>query len=130
MIAATFLGGIVGEKAAKLIAPAIPYIIGAALIALAFTLGRCDGVSDERALNKLALERANNAALRIKAAANTIVAAQRLKDAQRLSQASQERTDAIDKAPDSKTGAATQSLGCARWVQQNPGRTDRPPACR
>lgn len=122
-----WLGGIIGPKTAG----AVGYVaIALALIVAAFVLGRCDGMSDERDRNALALQRANNAALRIKAAADELAAAQRLKDAQRLSQASKDRTDAIDKAPESKTGAATRNLNCARWVQQNPGRTDRPPACR
>lgn len=121
------LGGIIGPRAAELVGKVAPYLIGALLIALAFTLGRCDGVSDERARNELALARVNAAALRIKAAADEIAVAQRLKDDRRLTQASQERTDAIDKAPASQTGAATRALNCTRWMQQNPGRAGNPP---
>lgn len=111
------LGGIIGEKAAKLVAPFMPYIIGAALIALAFTLGRCDGVSDERARNEAAVARANAAALRIVNAANEIAAANRILAERKITAQSKDRTDAIEAAPPSRTGAATRALGCVRLRQ-------------
>lgn len=91
------------------------------LLIVAFMLGDCSGASRQKAKDQAALERANAAALRIKAAADEIAAAQRLADAKRLTTVSKERTDAIDKAPGGRTGPATSCLNYTRWVQQNPG---------
>lgn len=96
MIAATFLGGIIGEKAAKLIAPAIPYIIGAALIALAFTLGRCDGVSDERARQRAITAEANEKATTRDAGAKETASEERASDKAAIDAKQKEQVDVLE----------------------------------
>jgi len=96
MIAATFLGSIIGEKAAKLIAPAIPYIIGAVLIALAFTLGRCDGVSDERARQRAITAEANEKATTRDAGAKETASEERATDKAAIDAKQKEQVNVLE----------------------------------
>ncbi|WP_422057692.1 hypothetical protein [Sphingomonas sp.] len=118
---------IIGKHAAELVAPAIPYIIGAALIALAFTLGRCDGVSDERARHALATSKANEKATTRDAGAKETASEERATDKAAIDAKQKEQVDAIQGDNDAavRINAACQRLRAA-------GRSEAalPAACR
>lgn len=121
------LSGIIGPRLAEHLAKALPYIIGAALLALAFTLGRCDGVSDERARQSLATSKANAKATERDSAAKEKAADERLSDAAVIAGKQKDQVDAIkgDNAVAVRLNAACQRLRAA-------GRSaaDLPAACR
>jgi hypothetical protein len=87
---------IMGKRAAEAVAPFMPYIIGAALIALAFTLGRCDGVSDERARQALATSEANEKATTRDAGAKETASEERATDKATIDAKQKEQVDVLE----------------------------------
>lgn len=88
----TPLGGIIGEKAARI----APYVIGALLIVLAFALGRCDGVSDERARMAAEIAKANETVVMLDAEAKERAAEQRAEDVASIEAKRKDQLDAIE----------------------------------
>lgn len=109
------LSAVIGKRAAELVAPAIPYIIGAALIALAFTLGRCDGVSDERARQRAITAKANEKAATRDAGAKETASEERATDKAAIDAKQKEQVDAIQGDNDAavRINAACQRLRAA-----------------
>lgn len=103
--------------------------LAAVLILAAFVLGQCDGRASQRAADRAALDRANAAALRVRDAANDIAAAERLRDQQANTIAQEDRLDAINSAPRSRTGDATHALGCVRLLQASGDDAARAAGC-
>lgn len=91
-------------------------ILAGALVAClaCFLLGQCDGRRTQAAADKLAIERAQTAALRINAAATEIATAQRARDVVTIAIQKQDRDNAIEQAVPSPIGNATSALGCRR----------------
>lgn len=121
------LGGIIGPRPAELVGKALPYIIGAALIALAFTLGRCDGVSDERARQRAITAEANEKATTRNAGAKETASEERATDKAAIDAKQKEQVNAIKGDNDAavRINAACQRLRAA-------GRSEAalPAACR
>lgn len=61
-------------------------------------------------------------------AAKDQAAIERRADDQAITNAQQERQDAIHNAPAGETGPATRALNCQRWMHQHPGAA-RPAGC-
>lgn len=121
------LTAVIGKRAAEFVAPAVPYVIGALLIALAFTLGRCDGVSDERARQRAATAEANEKATTRDAGAKETASEERATDKATIDAKQKEQVDAIQGDSDAavRINAACQRLRAA-------GRSEAalPAACR
>lgn len=119
----TFLGGIIGEKAAKV----APYLIVALLIVLAFTLGRCDGVSDERARQRAITAEANEKATTRDAGAKETASEERASDKAAIDAKQKEQVDAIQGDDDA---AVRRSAACQRLRASGRSETSLPEPCR
>ncbi len=121
------LSAIMGKRAAEAVAPLLPYIIGAAMIALAFALGRCDGVADERARQALATSRANEEATTRDAGAKETASEERATDKATIDAKQKEQADAIQGDDDA---AVRRNAGCQRLRAAGRSEASLPVACR
>lgn len=120
------LGGIIGPKTAELLGKVLPYIACALLVAAAFALGRCDGVSDERARQALATSKANEKAVTRDAAAKEQAAVERATDTATIEAKKKDQTDALQ--GDSNTLRVR--AACQRLRSAGTGEAALPVQCR
>ena len=127
-LAPLLLGWGVPARLAKPLAWAVSALACLAIaVLIAWTL-----IAHGKALGKAECERAQAAAVH-KAdvrndAAKDAAAVERVNDTATITNAQEERANAIDHASPSSTGAASRALGCVRWAQQHLG-SAKPAGC-
>lgn len=104
-----------------------PALVGAAVIAApAFMLGQCSGVQIEKRRQAVAaipaVERVGQA--------NTVAAGERAEDAHRITANQEERSNAIQSAPDQKPSPGRLARACVQLRQQGTPPERLPAECR
>lgn len=120
------MGGVIGKRTAEIVASIAPYLLAAVLIAAAFALGRCDGVSDEKARQAAATAKANEKALTRDAGAKEQAATERAIDTGAIEAQKKDQIDALQ--GDSNTLRVR--AACQRLRAAGRSAADLPEPCR
>lgn len=109
----TWLGGIIGEKTARI----LPYVAIPLLVIAAFGLGRCDGANRERDRIELERAKANQEAEKRNSDAKEKASEQRAQDTADIGQKQKDQLDAIEGSNDVRRDAACERLRASRGIK-------------